>query len=433
LKEHLVTRPLSRLKLPACLSSIISFLYLCSTVTLLAQEPVPVEAPPSEPPPAVVTEPAPVPAENQPPAETTPPSETQPPAETPPSTAETTPAPPPAPKENPQPPAEETKPAEDAKPTEPTTNVEPTKPAESDPQSDEEKSADEKKAEAETNAAAGESAGLVDFQRDVVPLFVSRCLECHGPKQAKNDFRIDDKDTVLGYIEAGDSKTSSLVTDYLITSDEDSLMPPAKHGGPLATAELALIKLWIDEGAVWPDGSVVAAATESGAAPVPAAKPKAMPTSMIARVWAFQGFLHPATVHFPIALLILGALAAVGSFVPGWTSAEATAKFCLFFGATFSVVACIMGWSFADERGYGSWTNTEGEIFWHRLSGIVLAIFSMTLLFISWNSSQSSGRKLIWKIGMVLAAVIVGLVGHQGGELTYGKAMYDRAFEYLLK
>ena len=33
---------------------------------------------------------------------------------------------------------------------------------------------------------------------------------------------------------------------------------------------------------------------------------------------------------------------------------------------------------------------------------------------------------------MLLAAVIVGLVGHQGGELTYGKAMYDRAFEYLL-
>ena len=412
-----MTRPLSRLKLPACLSSIISFLYLCSTVTLLAQEPVPVEAPPSEPPPAVVTEPAPVPAENQPPAETTPPAEAQPPAETPPPAAETTPAAPPAPQENQQPPAEETKPVEDAKPAEPTADVEPTKTAESDSQS----------------AVDSESAGLVDFQRDVVPLFVSRCLECHGPKQAKNDFRIDDKDTVLGYIEAGDSKTSSLVTDYLITSDEDSLMPPAKHGGPLATAELALIKLWIDEGAVWPDGSAVAAATESGAVPVPAEKPKAMPTSMAARIWAFQGFLHPATVHFPIALLILGALAAVGSFVPGWTSAEATAKFCLFFGATFSVVACVMGWSFADERGYGNWTNTEGEIFWHRLSGIVLAIFSMILLFISWNSSQSSGRKLIWKIGMVLAAVIVGLVGHQGGELTYGKAMYDRAFEYLLK
>lgn len=274
-------------------------------------------------------------------------------------------------------------------------------------------------------------SGLVDFQRDIAPVLASRCLECHGPKQAKNDFRVDDKDSILGYIEAGDSSSSSLITDYLITSDPDSLMPPASHGGPLPTAEIALIKLWIDEGAGWPEGATVVAAGEAGESK-PAETKKPIPTSMAARLWAFQGFLHPATVHFPIALLILGAFAAMGSYLPGWTSAEPIAKFCLFFGAMFAVVACLMGWSFATERGYGNWTATDGEIFWHRWSGIILAVFSVILMLLSWKSNRSGSSKHIWKLGMLLAAVIVGLVGHQGGELTYGKAMYDRAFEYLL-
>ena len=293
---------------------------------------------------------------------------------------------------------------------------------------------EEKTAQAsdEAQPAPASGSGLVDFQRDVAPLLSKRCLECHGPKQAKNDFRVDDPEILVGYIEAGDSSNSSLVNDYLITSDPDSLMPPASHGGPLPTADIALLKLWIDEGAVWPAGATVVAAGEAGEAkPVPAAN-KVIPSSLAARLWAFQGFFHPATVHFPIALLLVGALAAAGSYLPGWTSAEPIAKFCLFFGAIFAVLACFMGWSFATERGYGNWTSTDGEIFWHRWSGIILAIFSVVLMLLSWKSNRSGNTKHIWKLGMLLAAVIVGLVGHQGGELTYGKAMYDRAFEYLL-
>jgi uncharacterized membrane protein len=365
----------------------------------------------------------------------------QPPAETPAPAAET-PTQEPA-KESPQPPAETPQPAPEQTPEKEPAEEKPAeeKPAEEKPV--EQKTIEEKPADApaDENAAADSDAtkpatetgsGLVDFQRDIAPVLASRCLECHGPKQAKNDFRVDDKDSMLGYIEAGDSSSSSLMTDYLITSDPDSLMPPASHGGPLPTAEIALIKLWIDEGAGWPEGATVVAAGEAGESkPAPETK-KVMPTSMAARVWAFQGFLHPATVHFPIALLILGAFAAMGSYLPGWTSAEPIAKFCLFFGAIFSVVACLMGWSFATERGYGDWTSTEGEIFWHRWSGIILAVFSVILMLLSWKSNRSSSTKHIWKLGMLLAAVIVGLVGHQGGELTYGKAMYDRAFEYLL-
>lgn len=338
-----------------------------------------------------------------------------------------------------QPPTDAPQPAEQVKPdTDASTQDQPVAPPATGNLATEEKqqttASEEKTTEPsdEARSTPGSNSGLVDFQRDVAPLLAKRCLECHGPKQAKNDFRTDDPEILMGYIEAGDSSNSSLVNDYLITSDPDSLMPPASHGGPLPTAEIALLKLWIDEGAIWPAGATVVAAGEAGESkPVPAAD-KLIPSSLATRLWAFQGFFHPATVHFPIALLLVGALAAAGSYLPGWTSAEPIAKYCLFFGAIFAVVACFMGWSFATERGYGSWTETDGEIFWHRWSGIILAIFSVILMLLSWKSNRSGSTKHIWKLGMLLAAVIVGLVGHQGGELTYGKAMYDRAFEYLL-
>jgi uncharacterized membrane protein len=292
---------------------------------------------------------------------------------------------------------------------------------------------DAKTAAANDQPAKEENAkGIVDFQKDIAPLLAAKCLECHGPKKAKNDFRVDDRDAMLGYLEVGDSSSSSLITDYLLTDDPEEMMPPPSHGGPLKAAEIALVKLWIDEGANWPENVTVTASAEGAPSHVAMLDPPhELPKTLAGRLWAFQGFLHPATVHFPIALLILGAFAAIASFLPGWTSAEAVAKTCLFFGAISSVAACMMGWSFAVERGYGDWTNMEGEIFWHRVSGIVLAVFAIGLMFVSWSRKSSTGKTLLWKFGLVVAAGIVGLVGHQGGELTYGKAMFDRAFEHL--
>ena len=57
--------------------------------------------------------------------------------------------------------------------------------------------------------------GLIDFNRDVRPIFESNCLECHGPKDAKEGFRVDEKDTLLAYIEPGDLAASSPVVRLL--------------------------------------------------------------------------------------------------------------------------------------------------------------------------------------------------------------------------
>lgn len=285
---------------------------------------------------------------------------------------------------------------------------------------------------------------VVDFERDIAPIFRQHCLECHNAEEAKADFRVDDRDTVFGYVYEGDLESSSLYIDYLISEDDDMLMPPRGHGGPLSPAELALIRIWIEEGAAWPDeANVVQPDLDGSGQPVELSdgiRKGIDPTNagLMARVWSFQGFLHPATVHFPIALFLVGGL----FVVLGWKWPALGTQIplaCLLLGAATAIVATMMGWSFSVEKGYGSWTkvNFDSELFWHRWSAIIVTVLSSIFAIIalkSLRSDEAGQRRLtnVWKIGLLVVAGMVGAVGHQGGELTYGKEFYPKAISILL-
>jgi uncharacterized membrane protein len=288
-------------------------------------------------------------------------------------------------------------------------------------------------AQEQSPSALDENGKIVDFQRDVAPLLVSRCLECHAGEKAKADFLVTDRDAVLGFITPEDPASSSLYTDYLTTTDPDMLMPPGTHHGPLPASELALIRLWIEEGAQWPDDATVAAAGEAvDVAPAPATvSPN---NSLPARIWDFQGYFHPATVHFPVALLTVGGLFVVIGLVFPKIGTQIPFA-CLLLGSGSAVVACLMGWSLADVKGYQSYTAGWGaEVNAHRWSAIILAVLGVVLSVIAIKGVRSESRSLglVWKTGLLALAVTVGLVGHQGGELTYGKNFYPKAFERLL-
>ncbi|TWU10179.1 Planctomycete cytochrome C [Allorhodopirellula heiligendammensis] len=277
-----------------------------------------------------------------------------------------------------------------------------------------------------------EDGRVVSFERDVIPILRERCMECHGPDDAKNDFRVDDPELVFDYVVEEDALSSSLFTDYLTTEDDDMLMPPRSHGGPLSPSELALIRLWIDEGANWPEDAML----DGSGAPLPAADELLTENrGLVSRVWAFQGFLHPATVHFPIASLMIGAL----FVVLGWKWSAVGTQIplaCLWIGAVSAIVATMMGWSFSVEKGYGSWNrfDMDSEIFWHRWSAVIVTVLSSVFAIVALLSIRSRSTRLTttWKAGLLLVAGLVGAVGHQGGELTYGKEFYPKAFSILL-
>ena len=264
---------------------------------------------------------------------------------------------------------------------------------------------------------------LIDYARDVQPIFAAKCLSCHGPEEAKNDFRVDDADTLLAYIEPGDLESSSLWADYLVTDDPDMRMPPAS-GEPhthLTGAELATIKLWIEEGGMW-----------NAAPPVVETTAVEEHLSTPARIWRFQGLFHPATTHFPIALLTVSAVFVFLSFLRPETC-EPGAFHCLWIGAVGAVVASVAGWSYAVYEGYGasaSFDLQNSAIDRHRWLGVGVAALALGLIPIAVyvRRKEDFGMRAVWLLGSVLLVSGVGIVGFQGGELTYGEGHYEKEF-----
>lgn len=100
-------------------------------------------------------------------------------------------------------------------------------------------------------------AGSVDFARDVRPIFKEHCYECHGAEKQKADYRLDIKAVALT---GGEEHAPNIIPNnsaesplFRFVSGEDHkiTMPPKSK---LSAAKIHVLKRWIDEGAVWPDG-----------------------------------------------------------------------------------------------------------------------------------------------------------------------------------
>ena len=99
----------------------------------------------------------------------------------------------------------------------------------------------------------------VSFESEVKPIFEKHCVECHGPKKQKSDFRLDDREVALHGGEShapnilpGKAAESPLLK-FVTTNDRDTRMPP--KGDRLSAAEVDTLKRWIAEGAVWPESA----------------------------------------------------------------------------------------------------------------------------------------------------------------------------------
>ncbi|MGK0184924.1 MAG: hypothetical protein ACI9R3_000698 [Verrucomicrobiales bacterium] len=110
--------------------------------------------------------------------------------------------------------------------------------------------------------ASASQAKEVSFNRDVRPLLSDRCFACHGPDahDRKATLRLDVADGEDGAFRTHEGSTAiapgsledSEVWYRLTTTDADDMMPPEKsHKSPLNESELAIIKSWIESGAVY--------------------------------------------------------------------------------------------------------------------------------------------------------------------------------------
>lgn len=100
---------------------------------------------------------------------------------------------------------------------------------------------------------AAEVSG-VTFAKDIKPIFEKSCVQCHGAEKQKGKYRLDTLDAALKGGESGeviikgDSTKSPLVL-AVARLDPDSAMPPNGKVEPLSSAQVGLVRAWIDSGA----------------------------------------------------------------------------------------------------------------------------------------------------------------------------------------
>ena len=99
--------------------------------------------------------------------------------------------------------------------------------------------------------------GLVDFSKQIAPIFEKHCVRCHSPGNDKGDVSLVTFDDLKlnDFVTAGDPDDSYLIE--LVTSQDGD--PPAmpKEAKPLSDGEVDLLRHWIRQGAKWPDGLFV--------------------------------------------------------------------------------------------------------------------------------------------------------------------------------
>jgi mono/diheme cytochrome c family protein len=96
------------------------------------------------------------------------------------------------------------------------------------------------------------TAETVDFAGKVFPILRRHCLECHGQRVQEAGLRLDRGDELLasGSVVPGRAEESELLRRVSLPKGHDAVMPAV--GEPVTKAEVAILRRWITEGAVWP-------------------------------------------------------------------------------------------------------------------------------------------------------------------------------------
>ncbi|WP_146602732.1 DUF1553 domain-containing protein [Novipirellula aureliae] len=96
------------------------------------------------------------------------------------------------------------------------------------------------------------AAETIDFAQEIRPLLSDRCFACHGPDEAarRADLRLD-LAVGLDDVVSGENLDSSELVARITSDDPGFVMPPPDDGKRLSREEVAKIRQWLAEGAVY--------------------------------------------------------------------------------------------------------------------------------------------------------------------------------------
>ncbi len=100
-------------------------------------------------------------------------------------------------------------------------------------------------------------AAPVDFAHEVVPILRKHCVECHAGDKKKGGLSMNTRVSLLeggengAVVTAGQTQKSKLI-EAIVSADPDVRMPP--KGERLSPVEVATLRAWVEQGAVWTEG-----------------------------------------------------------------------------------------------------------------------------------------------------------------------------------
>lgn len=126
---------------------------------------------------------------------------------------------------------------------------------------------------------------------------------------------------------------------------------------------------------------------------------------------------HPLLVHFPIALVVIAALAEAAAALRRDLRWRVVAIANVRAGAVFALLAALAGWRLAAAQAMEPTSLLE----WHRWLGASAAAVTLVAAVASFSGDRSSDTQLwIYRITLFAAAALVAVTGHFGGLLVWG-------------
>jgi uncharacterized membrane protein len=131
---------------------------------------------------------------------------------------------------------------------------------------------------------------------------------------------------------------------------------------------------------------------------------------------ALTGRFHPLLVHFPIALVLIAAVAELIFLTTRFPEWHMVAVANIRAGAAFAVVSAGAGWILASSRMVEASQGLE----WHRYLGLMAALATVAAALATGEIDRPPRRLWLYRIALFSAAGLVGVAGHFGAVLVWG-------------
>ena len=126
------------------------------------------------------------------------------------------------------------------------------------------------------------------------------------------------------------------------------------------------------------------------------------------------GRLHPLLIHFPIALVVVAALAEFVAIVTADERWRTVAIGNVRAGAVFALLAAVAGWRLA----LAPQMEASPVLEWHRWLGTVAAGAALAAALATGGIRRRSA--VTYRTALFAAGTLVAVTGHLGGLLVWG-------------